>query len=206
MRALFDPAQLPTGRNGRLLALGLLAVAIGLVWLAVVAPLLGWFSARQDALDNRIRYADRMESIAASLPQARAEAAVARRQAPPPNMILAGNSDPIAAAALESLIDGMSRQAGATLISTESLQPVQVGGYRRIGLHATARASWDKLIRLLAAIERASPRMTVSNLQVQAGPLGGPEQLLDMSLTVNAFRAGTEAASADQATDPDTAP
>ncbi len=200
MALRFDPADLPTGRDGRILALGLLAVMLGLVWLLLVQPLIGLYSARETALQGRMRYAAHMVALAAELPAAREEARAARSQAPPPNMILAGANDSIAAANLESLIDGYSHSVGATLISTEALPPVQVGRYRRISLHLTARANWEKLIQLLATIERGTPRMSIPSLQVQAGPLGGAEQLLDMSLTVDAFRAGT-ATTADAATD-----
>ncbi len=184
-------APLPTGRDGKLLAIGILVVALGLVWLALVGPLIGWYADRDQALQQRIQYAARMAAIAAQYPAARAAARAAQEQAAPSEMILSGDSDPIAGAALESLIDGLTHDSGATLISTESLPAVQDGGFRRIGLHVTARASWARLIQLLAAIERAEPRMSIGNLQIQAGPLGGPEQLLDMSLSVTAFRAGT---------------
>ncbi len=202
MARRLDPAELPTGREGRVLALGLLALLILLAWLIVVQPLLSVYASREASLQSRMRYAAHMAALAAELPAARAEALAAGRQAPPPDMILSGTNDSIAAANLESLIDGLSHEAGTTLISTESLPPVQVGAYRRISLHVTARASWDKLIALLATIERSTPRMTVPNLQVQAGPLGGAEQLLDMSMTIDAFRAGGATAS-DAVTDAD---
>jgi general secretion pathway protein M len=196
MRSLLDVSQLPTGRNGRLLAAGLLVVVLGLCWALIAGPLIGWYGEREQALEQRVSYADRMAAIAADLPLARREAASAREQAPPPNTILAGNSDPIAGASLESAIDSLAHDAGATLISTEALPAVQDGGFRRIGLHVTARASWTRLTQMLAAIERAEPRMSIGNLDIQAGPLGGPEQLLDMSFAVSAFRAGTAAPNA----------
>ena len=202
MAPRIDPTDLPTGRDGRVLALGLLAVLILLAWLLAVQPLVSVYAGRETYLQSRMRYAAHMVALAAELPEARAEALAAGRKAPPPDMILAGGNDAIAAANLESLIDGLSHDAGTMLISTESLPPVQVGAYRRISLHVTARASWDKLIGLLATIERSTPRMTVPNLQVQAGPLGGAEQLLDMSMTIDAFRSGGATAS-DAVTDAD---
>ena len=47
---------------------------------------------------------------------------------------------------------------------------------------------------LLAAIERAEPRMSIADMQIQAGPLTGVEQQLDMSFSALAFRAGTATA------------
>ncbi len=184
-------APLPSGRDGKLLAVGIAVVALGVVWLILIGPLIGWYADREQALQQRTEYAGRMAAIAAQYPAVRAAARAAQQQAAPTDMILSGDSDPIAGAALESLIDGLTHDASATLISTEALPATQDGGFRRIGLHVTARASWARLIALLAAIERAEPRMSISNLQIQAGPLGGPEQLLDMSLSVTAFRAGT---------------
>jgi hypothetical protein len=191
MRPLLGMTSLPTGRDGRVLAVFIALLALGLVWIAVASPLIDWYGARQQALEDRTQFADRMDAIAGQLKAAQAAAAAARLQAVPTDMILTASSDPIAGAALESLIDGLTHDAGATLISTEALPAVQSGAFRRVGLHVTARASWARLVQLLAAIERAQPRLSIGNVQIQAGPLGGPEQLLDMSLSVTGFRQGT---------------
>jgi general secretion pathway protein M len=201
--ARFDPATLPTGRNGRILAVGLALVVLGVAWMLAISPLIGWYEDRSAALTERIAVARHMESIAAELPVAQREAALARTQSVATDIVLAGSSDPIAGANLESLIDGMTHDAGATLISTESAPAVQTGAFRRIGLHVTVRAPWSNLIGLLAAIERAKPRMSIGDLQIQAGPLGGAQQLLDMSFSVSAFRAGTAAAVSDTPADGD---
>lgn len=190
---MFSAQSLPEGREGRLLAAGILVLLLVVAWFAVVSPIAGLYAARQDALDGRISLARRMASIAADLPLAERAQEAARQRAAPTQMLLSGSSDPIAGAALESLIDQMAHDAGANLVSTESVAGVQMGAFRRVGLHVTVRAPWANLMHLLAAIEQSGVRMTVGDLQVQAGPLGGSENLQDMSFSVMAIRAGTQA-------------
>lgn len=185
--------SLPEGREGRLLAAGILVFALVIVWFAAVSPLLGLYAARQATLEQRIAIEGRMAAIAADLPATQQAAQAAQEQSAPTQMILSGGSDPIAGAALESLIDQMAHDAGANLVSTEALAGVQMGAFRRVGLHVTVRAPWFNLMNLLAAIERSQTRMTVGDLQLQAGPLGGGETLQDLSFSVMAIRAGTQA-------------
>ena len=100
----------------------------------------------------------------------------------------------------------MATGLGATLSSSESLQPSQGGGrgagqgtgrggtsgYRRVGVRIAVTAPYDVMVRLLAAIEQASPSMLIDDLQLhgsriqllQSAPIEG-------SLTVLAFRRGT---------------
>jgi len=96
---------------------------------------------------------------------------------------------------------------GAKLTTTETLPAEAVGAYRRVALRVTvdAATTWPVLVRLLQAIERATPRMFVDDLQIRAQP--APETLkeppLDISFIVLAFRG---AASGDAAPSPGAPP
>ena len=186
---------LPTGRAGRVLALGLAILALLLLWEAVGVPLRGWYDDRADALAGRIALAARMQTLAAQLPALRRAAAAGAAHAGPAALI-EGSSDAIAGAALQERVQQMAASLGATLSSTESLPASQAGAYRRVGVRIAVTAPFEVMVRLIAAIEQASPTMLIDDLQLHgsriqmqaAAPLEG-------ALTVLAFRQGGPAGS-----------
>jgi general secretion pathway protein M len=184
---------LPEGARGRVLALGIAGIVLASVWLAAGQPLLAAYADRADTLGRRAALATRMADIAASLPELQREAAARSHDAPPAAATLAGASDALAGAALQSLIEGMSNSAGGHLSSTEALPAEQVGAYRRVALRVAVDATWPVLVRLLQDIERATPRMFIDDLQIRAQPAAEKlrEPALDISFTVLAFRVAT---------------
>jgi general secretion pathway protein M len=188
-------ATLPTGQAGRLLALGLTAIVVALLWLGVASPLIAWHDERAERLEQRQILADRMAMLARSLPSLREAAA----QAAPPGSgaaasgsLLEGASDAVAAASLQQLVQDMATRSGATLASAETLPATQAGAYRRIGVHVALQATWPVLIHLLQSVAAASPRMLVDDLQLHAthSVQQPPDPPLGAGFTVYAFRAG----------------
>ncbi len=187
---------LPTGAVGRMLALALLCVAAVLVWLLIVAPLVEWHAQRGEAVERKQALLMRMEALAESLPawrRAREEAA-ARGPASPP--LLQGNSDALAAAALQGLVQDMATRSGVALRSTEILPAEPRGPYRRIAVRIVAEGQWQVLVALLGAIADAAPRMLVDGLHLR-----GPDTRahtdappIAANFTVLAFRAADAAA------------
>jgi general secretion pathway protein M len=185
---------LPEGSRGRALALGLTAIALAALWLAIAQPLLEVYDDRADAVQRRAALAARMADVAASLPELQRETAAAQSSdVTPASATLEGASDALAGAALQSLVETMSRSAGAHLTSTEALPAEQVGAYRRVALRVAVDASWPVLVKLLQAIERATPRMFIDDMQIHAQPAveTAHEPPLDISFTVLGFRAAT---------------
>lgn len=195
-------SSLLVGPVGRLLALALTASVLGLVWLAVVQPLVGLYQDRADGLAQRRILLGHMAARAAKVPRLRAQSAVQGPAAPAAALLLGGVSDAIAGAALQERIQAIAGRAGLTLASTETLPAVAAGSYRRIGLRVAFSAPWPALVRLLQSVEEASPRMLTDELQLR-GPrvLGGPgEPVLEASLTVLAFRTAAAPAAGRAAT------
>jgi len=75
------PASLTTGYQGRLLALLLLLVVVGAVYLVVAAPLLELYTGRAAVLENRRMLVPRLKSAADELPELRARIAELRATA-----------------------------------------------------------------------------------------------------------------------------
>jgi hypothetical protein len=201
--AAFAERSLPDGPRGRLLALGITALGAGLIWIAAVQPLLGLYAARADALQQRVVLAERMADLVGTLPALRRQVAALAKAGPPPNATIGGATDAIATAALQGLLESMAGSAGAHITSAEALPADQQGEYRRVALRVSVDATWTNLVALLQAIERATPRMFVDDLQLHAQPTAERtrELPLDISFTVLAFRAPA----APQAVAPQTA-
>jgi general secretion pathway protein M len=184
--------DLPTGRRGQLLALGLTLAVLGGLWAGVAAPLLNWYALRAEQVQARRALARRMAEVAETLPALRDQARhVAAPGRPVEGAVLEGASDAIAAAALQGRLQEMAARAGAPLSSAEALPGEAAGTWRRIGLRVAVHAPWPAIIRLLQAIGTASPRMLVDDLQLRVPPLllrSGPRPV-DASFTVLAFRA-----------------
>jgi general secretion pathway protein M len=189
---------LPDGPRGRALALALTALLLAAAWMAVGQPLLDAYAERADVLERRMALAAKMEEVAASLPELQRQAAEQSTDATPTTATLEGASDALAGASLQGLVEAMSISAGGHLTSTEALPVEQVGAYRRVALRVAVDSTWPVLIRLLQAIERATPRMFLDDLQIHAQPSAPTtrEPPLDIAFTVLAFRQATAAAAA----------
>jgi general secretion pathway protein M len=183
---------LPTGRAGRLLAVGLLGAVLLSGWFAAAAPLLAWHAERAEALIVQHMQAQRMEALAQALPELQEMAASHITGSGPPSL-LEGATDAIAGAALQGLLQEMAAQAGATLTSIETRPPATAGSYRRIGLRLSLAAPWPVLMRLLQAVTQARPHMVIDELELHNSQMLGDrgEVLLSAAFVAYAFRADT---------------
>lgn len=172
--------------------MALLAIVLLAAWVAVVAPLLAWHADRAELLSQRQALAQRMERVAATLPQLQRNAA-GTPTAPGAGALLEGGSDAVAGAALQGQVEALAAASGIPLSSTELLPTEAVGAYRRMSLRLTLTGPWPALVRLLQALDQASPRMLVDDLQLQLAPsvTAGAGQPLGATFTVIGFRAGT---------------
>jgi hypothetical protein len=185
---------LPEGLRGQLLALALTATVLAALWTGCVQPLIGWYSTRAEALEQRRALLQRMSALVSTLPELQRQSAAEHA---PVAALLEGGSDPIAGATLQSSVQRMATVAGAELRSMEMLPAEQRSAYRRIGLRVTTTAQWPVLIDLLRAIEQGSPRMLIDDLQLRAPPveLRPANAPISAAFTVVAFRAAPSGAS-----------
>jgi general secretion pathway protein M len=190
---------MPIGRRGRLLALSLLFVALGGVYLLVVSPLIGLYGERAAVLENRRMLVPRLRAAADELPALRARIEQLRAAAGTRKITLEGASDAIAAATLQSRIEELATSAGATIGSTESLPAEARSGYRRIGLRYVLSGSYETLVKFLAKLQSATPPLVIDNLHIH-GVLrrpGTPAAAgLDAGLDVYAYRDGEKSVAA----------
>jgi Tfp pilus assembly protein PilO len=184
-------AALPTGRQGQLLALALLLVALGAIYLFAAAPLLELYAERSAAVENARLLVPRLKAAADELPGLRARAAELRATPSTHKVTLEGSSDAIASANLQSHIAELAAAAGVTIGSTESLPTEMRGGYRRIGLRYALSGPYESLVKFLAKLDAATPPLVVDNLSIH-GVMRRPgtpaASALDAGLDVYGFR------------------
>lgn len=183
-------AELPTGRRGAALAIGVTLVMIAILWAALVSPALDWYAARQDRLEQRQTLAARMDSVAATAPALQRQ--MATGSGDPRAALIEGASEAIAGAALQQRLQEMSERAAVRMTSAEVLAAEPSGPLRRIRVHVAVTAPWSRLVRLLAEIDQATPRMVVSEIQFGQSRSITTDTVkpLDASFTVVALYAG----------------
>src|SRR5690348_14746400 len=125
--------DLPSGRRGRLLALGLTLCVAGAVWFAVVGPLLAWHSRQGEVLAEKMRMLAHMQSLAASVPELKRQASQLAGQALAQEDLLAGSTDALAGAALEERLQALAGASNVPVGSEEILSAADAGPLRRIG-------------------------------------------------------------------------
>ncbi len=186
--------SLPTGRPGRLLAAGLLLLVLVLGWELVGSPLRDWYDDRAEALAGRQALSLRMQALAARLPALRREAEAGAGRSGPA-LLIEGSSDAIAGAALQGQVQQMASTLGASLSSSETLPGAAAGGpgsgYRRVAVRISVTAPFEVMVRLVAAIERATPVMLIDDFELHGSRIQMVQNApLEASLTVLSFRRG----------------
>ena len=186
--------RLPEGRRGQLVAVGVLLLVIGVVYLALVSPLLDLYETRSEHLVDRQAYLDHALNTVNGLPALRKAAADTGRSPSEPEggAFLAGDNDAMAGASLQGLLQDMAAGAGATLASEEVLPAEQQGRFRRISLRISLTAGWSVLLTLLQSVESSPYQLLVDDLQLHAaarmGPGGADAGPLETSFVVLGFR------------------
>lgn len=180
---------LPTGRRGGLLATGFTALVAACLWIGVANPLLAWYADAAETLQQRTALARRMGEIAETLPALQRQVTAAATAAPAAAAVLGGGSEAIAGARLQEMLQAMAQEAGIALDRVETLPVEPRGAYVRIGLRLASSGSWPALVHLLQAIDQATPRILVDELQLRSTlpAIGGNDTRIDASFSVFAF-------------------
>jgi general secretion pathway protein M len=182
---------LPTGRTGQLLALALTVLALASLWLGVAAPLIDWHGERAALVAQRAALAQRMETLVTTRTALQEQAKAVAAGGAGETALLEGDSDSVASAALQEMLQAMFAQAGLQLNSVETLPGEEAGAYRRIRLRVSFNASWPVLMALLKDVQLARPALLVDEVQLQPAlhRISTAPGTFDVSISLFAFRA-----------------
>lgn len=180
--------DLPEGRRGQFLAVALLGLVLLVLWIAVIAPLTGFFQQRSARIDLNRETIARMTYLQDILPHLRRTASRLPDTAPG---LIDGASDAIASATLQDHLARLAATAGTEIGSSETLTPTTEKGARRIGLHITLLAPYHAIVAFIGAVERASPSMIIDGLHLHAPEDDNASGALSCDMSIFAFRRET---------------
>ena len=182
---------LPDGRRGQMLALGITAIGLVLVWVALILPLVGWYEARGAHLAEKQALAAHLLRFERELPVLRAAVAHLGITDTTAGMLLPGTSDAIAGANLQSNLQEIASAAGTSLDSAAMQPPKASGALRLISVQVSLTAPFQALIDFLVATATTEPRLIIDGITLTAidapGQSGPPS--VQANLTVTGFRA-----------------
>jgi len=183
--------SLPDGRTGSLLAVALLALVTMLLWLAVVQPIVGFYQERQQEIVTDEAVEAHMAALAASLPRLKAILGVASARRAPVASHLAGTTDALAAADLQTAIGQIAVASGVEISSIETPTAENTVWGRRIGVSIRATANYQGLAKFIARLETSQPKMVVDDLEIHStdGSDATIDTDLNIGLSVFGFRA-----------------
>lgn len=169
----------------RVLALGLLLVAVLALVVLVVLPVIALMrdtAARAQAASDQLA---RLELAAARRPALEAELAELRQTAPMTGLFLPPGSEGQGSAALQDLVKLAVGQAGATLITMQTLPSATETGYRRVALKVLLTGDTPALQKVLHALESARPASVLENVYVRARSGQAAGASIDRQLEIN---------------------
>lgn len=185
---------LPTGMQGRALALGLTVLAAAAAWTGIASPVGEWHQDRAELLRRQQALARRMAALVETLPALRRQA----EDAAPGNAVdgqagpalLSGDTYALAAASLQQQIEELAAREGVRIGSQEIMPGQQEGDLGTVTVRLMTTAPFRSFVALLLALTRSDTLMIADDVQMRvlagaARALDGP---IEASLTVTSYR------------------
>lgn len=174
----------------RLAAIGLLLLTLALFHALILRPFARSWHAAVAGIEDARALAAGYARTAAARPRYEEQAAALRAERPNPEWFLIGETDALAAAALQDRIGGLALAAGAELRSIQTASAVDEGGMPRIGATVELAAKTASLLRFAHAIESGVPYLFITVAEAIADPgQGGIEDPgLIVRLEISGYR------------------
>lgn len=185
--ARFSPGQ------RRALAVGLLAVAIALVFTALLAPL--WLLHRHydDAIETWSQRLSTYKRVAAQAPELR-RALDAMRAKDARRFYLRNTAANLAGAELQEIAKAAIEGNGGRITTSQSPAPREDGAFRQVVASVQFFATVPNLQKILSALETREPLLVVENITVRPAnafrgfkPAAGQEPEVNVQLEVTAW-------------------
>jgi hypothetical protein len=180
-------------RQSRVLALGLLALAVLLVIALLLTPLLllhRHYDAAIDALQDRIEVYRR---VAAQTPELK-KALEALRAKDGRRFFLHNTAPNLAGAELQDLVRAAIENNGGRITTIQTAQPREDGRFRQVGINVQIFATTPNLQKIIYTLETQTPYTLIENVTVRPlnafrgfKPAPGSEPELSVLLDVSGF-------------------
>ena len=154
------------GWVSRLAALALSAGVAFALYVFVAAPIVAGYAETDAAVAQATDLLDRYRRVAAARPalQERLDALKSRQSEI--GTYLSGETDALAGAELQELVNTTVAKGGGGLRSVQILPVKADGGFRRIGVRVQMTATIAQVLRVLHGLEAGSTLLFVDNLEV----------------------------------------
>jgi general secretion pathway protein M len=174
----------------RFAAIGLLLLALVLVHAFIVQPLATSWHDAVDSIEDARALAARYARTAAARSQYEEQAAALRAEKPNSQWFLMGETDALAAAAMQDRINSLTQAAGAEIRSIQTVPAVNEDGLRRIGATVELAAKTAALLRVAYGIESGTPYLFINTAEAVADPSQGSieDPMLIVRLEISGYR------------------
>ncbi|MGX2039064.1 type II secretion system protein GspM [Methylocaldum sp. MU1018] len=151
----------------RLLALGILAGLIALLYLVAVGPLIGLAREYGESVDDLRFRLQRYRKVAAEKNDLIAKLEQIRTAERQDERFIARDTAALASADLQSMIKEIVSQAGGELTSTQVIPERKEENFTRISVKVRVNGSTTVLRDVLHSIETSKPMLFVENLNIR---------------------------------------
>lgn len=152
--------------TSRAAAIGLVLLVLLVIYAIVIGPLIGAFSDVNRALADGSEQLARYQQIALQRPDLEAKfAEIAARQAES-GVYLPGDTDALAAARLQEIVNSIVESNSAQVRSVQILPTMADGDFRRVGVRIQMTGSMGAMARILHAFEAGETFLFVDNLDI----------------------------------------
>ena len=152
----------------RLLALGLLAVVLGLIWLLIIGPTVDAFAEQSARIDDLHEQLTAFDARIAMKPAVEMRLAEMKKHEASSTGLIGGNSAELAAANVQSLVKALFESDAAQIRTAQNLPPVNAGGFQRIDIQYDAAVPMARLKDLAYRVETTTPYLFLDSIDMRA--------------------------------------
>jgi len=174
----------------RATAIGILLVILLAIYSVLVSPLIAAYSQINSAVAQSTELLARYQRVTAQYPGLKGVLDRVNADHTASGVYLPGDTDALAAARLQEIVNSRVESNGAQVRSVQILPAKEDGDFRRVGVRIQLIATIASVARILYAFEAGSTFLFVDNLEVsnrknrrRAGEQLDPELLVRLDLT-----------------------
>jgi general secretion pathway protein M len=152
----------------RLLAVILLVVAVGAVWVLAVEPVTARYEAYERSIAQSQELLARHLRIAAARDELESQLLELQRAHAASGRFLEGGSIELVAAEVQNKVKTLIDAHGASLKSMQALAPEEAGGFRKVTVRVNMTGDTQALQKIIYAVETANPYLFLDNIDVRS--------------------------------------
>ncbi len=150
------------------LAVGLLALLLFVVYLAVAQPLMARYRLYQERIEQAQDQLTRYQRILATKASLQAQLEQARTQQASQATYLRAQSPALAATELQKKVKSVVNASGGKLVSTQILQMQDGERYPKVAIKVQITGTTEVLKKVLHSLEAATPLLFLEDMQIRA--------------------------------------